>query len=38
MASPCNGHELGEMWGDGEGQEACCAAVHGGCKELDMTG
>ena len=34
----CNGHELGQTSGDGEGQGglACCSP--GGCKELDMTG
>ena len=34
----CNGHELGQTPGDGEGQGglACCSSW--GCKELDMTG
>ena len=29
---PCNGHELGQTPGDGEGREAWCAAVHGVAK------
>ena len=33
----CNGHELGQISGDGEGQEASCAVVHRGRKESDMT-
>ena len=34
----CNGHELGQTLGDGEGQGglACCSPW--GCKELDTTG
>ena len=34
----CNGHELGQTSGDGEGQGglACCSPF--GHKELDMTG
>ena len=34
----CNGHELGQIWGDGEEQEglACCSSQ--GRKESDMTG
>ena len=34
----CNGHELGQILGDGEGQGSleCCSPL--GCKELDMTG
>ena len=34
----CNGHELGQTLGDGEGQGglACCSPW--GCRELDMTG
>ena len=34
----CNGHELGQILGDGEGQGglACCSPW--GCKEPDMTG
>ena len=34
----CNGHELGQTLGDGEGQRglACCSSW--GCEELDMTG
>ena len=34
----CNGHELGQTLGDGEGQGgmACCSPW--GCKESDMTG
>ena len=34
----CNGHELGQTLGDGEGQGglACCSPW--GCKELDATG
>ena len=33
----CNGHELGQASGDGEGQGglACCSPW--GCKESDMT-
>ena len=33
----CNGHELGQTLGGGEGQEAWRAAVHGLAKS-DMTG
>ena len=33
-----NGHELGQTSGDGEGQGGLRTAVHGGHKELDMTG
>ena len=35
---PCNGHELGQASGDGEGQGglACCSSWGG--KESDMTG
>ena len=33
----CNGHELGQTLGGGEGQEAWRAAVHGVAKS-DMTG
>ena len=38
MASPCNGHELGQTLGDGEGQGAlpCCSPR--GHKESDTTG
>ena len=38
MTSPCNGYELGQTLGDGEGQGglACCSP--GGHKESDMTG
>ena len=38
MASPCNGHELGQTSGDGEGQGVlpCCSPW--GHKESDMTG
>ena len=34
----CNGHELGEIWGDGEGQGSleCCSPW--GQKESDTTG
>ena len=32
----CNEHELGE--GMVRDREAWCVEVHGGCKELDMTG
>ena len=34
----CNGHEPGQISGDGEGQGSleCCSPL--GCKELDMTG
>ena len=31
-----NEHELGKTPGDGEGQAALCAAVHGGRKESDI--
>ena len=38
MHHQCNGHELGQTSGDGEGQRglACCSAR--GCKELDTAG
>ena len=38
MASPMNRHEIGQFWGDGEGQRglACCSPW--GRKESDMTG
>ena len=36
--SPMNGHEIGQFWGDGEGQRglACCSPW--GHKESDMNG
>ena len=38
MANQRNGHELGQTWGDGEGQKgmACCSPW--GSNESDMTG
>ena len=32
----CNGHELGQSLGDGEGREAWCAAVHGIAKSRTL--
>ena len=37
MASQCNGHELGQTLGDGDGQGGLAAAVHGIAKS-GMTG
>ena len=34
----CNGHELGQTLGDGEGQSGLACCIPWGCKELDMTG
>ena len=34
----CNGHELGQASGDGEGQEGLVCCSPWGRKELDMTG
>ena len=36
--SLCNGRELGKLWEMVKERKAWCAAVHGGHKELDMTG
>ena len=33
----CNGHELGQTWGDGEGQGSMVYCSPWGCKESDMT-
>ena len=33
-----NGHELGQTWGDGEGQGGLVCCSPWGCKESDMTG
>ena len=34
----CNGHELGQTLGDGEGQRGLVCCIPWGCKELDMPG
>ena len=34
----CNGHELGQTWGDGEGQGGLVCFSSWGHKKLDMTG
>ena len=34
----CNGHELGQTLGDGEGPSGLACCIPWGCKELDMTG
>ena len=34
----CNGHELGQTLGDGEGQEAWRATVHGVAKSQTQLG
>jgi len=34
----CNGHELGQASGDGEGQGSLVCCSYWGCKELDTTG
>ena len=34
----CNGHELGQIWGDGEGQGGLVCCNPWGCKNSDMTG
>jgi len=34
----CNGHELGQTSGDGEGQGGLVSCSPWGCKELDLTG
>ena len=34
----CNGHDLGQTSGDGEGQRDWCAAVHGVAKSRTQLG